>query len=350
MYLKRFRQPATMMVVMLFGLLPLGTAIAEPIPALPEISPATAAAYPSVASRRLELIGERNGLRERTRQHNSGPCRSVVENSSEAASCDRARERLASDINRHIEASKQFIIERHLIDSMNLMAKSRVEWSEADPSRLNAALNKLKPDGDPNVTDTEIRETWRDVLSRGQTQELAREAAKGDGPGLYGAGEQTRHEDCAIFALATAAGQPYGVVAARATELVGAGEWRSAAERAEPQKAIEQRGLKGGEVIMLAEVFGEVEVVHSGDFAATLKGGRPVMVNLVPENGDVDRGHQVVLARAFQHGGETWYEMIDSNQGPRRRLYVSARELEIMLQENGVAFRAEAKKTPMLFR
>lgn len=347
---KIFRQIATMMALVLFGLLPLGTAIAEPIPALPDISPATAAAYPDIASRRLKLVSERNGLRERTRQHNSGSCRSVVENSPEAASCDRARKTLASDINRHIEASKQFINERHLIDSMNLMAKSQEGLGDADLARLDAALNSLKPDGDPKVTDIEIRQTWRDVLSRGQVQELARKAATGDGPGLYGAGEQTRHEDCAIFALATATGQPYGVIAARATALVGAGEWRSAAERAEPQKTIEQRGLNGGEVIMLAEVFGQVEVVPSGDFAATLKGGRPVMVNLVPENGDVDRGHQVVLAKAYQHGGGTWYEVIDSNQGPLRRLYLSARELEIMLQENGVAFRAEAKQTPMLFR
>jgi predicted secreted protein len=350
MDLRRFRQIARIMAVVWFGLLPWGTAIAEPIPALPEISPATATAYPDIASRRLELVSERNGLRERTRQHNSGPCRSVVENSPEAASCDRARETLASDINRHIEASKQFIVERHLIDSMNLMAKNQGGWSEPELTRLDAALNTLKPDGDPNVTNIEIRQTWRDVLSRGQAQEFAREAAKGDGLGLYGAGEQTRHQDCAIFALATATGRPYGAVAAQATALVGAGEWRSAAERAEPQKAIEQRGLKGGEVIMLAEVFGQVEVVRSTEFTAILQGGRPVMVNLVPESGNVDRGHQVVLSKAFQHGGETWYEMIDSNQGPLRRLYLSARELEIMLKENGVAFRAEDKTTPMLFR
>jgi hypothetical protein len=345
--LKRIRQIARIMAVVLFGLLPLGTVSAEPIPALPEISPA---AYPGLALRRLELVGERNGLRERTRQHNSGSCRSVVENSPEAASCDRAREALASDINRHIEASKQFIIEKHQIDSMNLLAKSQGGWSDAELTRLNTALNTLKPDGDPNVTNIEIRQTWRNVLSRGQAQEFAREAAKGDGPGLYGAGEQTRHQDCAIFALATATGRPYGAVAAQATALVGAGEWRSAAERAEPQKAIEQRGLKGGEVIMLAEVFGQVEVVRSTEFVTILQGGRPVMVNLVPESGDVDSGHQVVLSKAFQHGGETWYEMIDSNQGPLRRLYVNARELAIMLQENGVASRAEAKTTPMLFR
>jgi hypothetical protein len=346
MDLKLFRQIATMFAVVLFGLLPLGMATAEPIPALPEISPA---AYPGLALRRLELVGERNGLRERSRQHNSGSCRSVVENSPEAAACASAREVLTADINRHIEASKQFIIEKHLIDSMNFLAKSQGGWSDAERTRLNTALNKLKPDGDPNVTNIEIRQTWLDVLSRGQAQEFARQAAQGDGPGLYGAGEQSS-QDCALFALATATGRPYGAVAAQATALVGAGEWRSAAERAEPQKAIEQRGLYGGEVIMLAEVFGQVEVVHSGDFAATLKGGRPVMVNLVPENGNIDSAHQVVLAKAFQHGGETWYEMIDSNQGPLRRLYLSTRELEIMLKENGVAFRAEPETTVRFLR
>ncbi len=332
----------------LFVLLFTGVASAAEIPALPNVSAAVAAAHPDLAAWRTSLVNERSVLRSQTKSHNS-VCDAVEEGSAADASCTHALTVLSAKIARHVEASWKFI-EKHLIDSINLMAKSRRGWSDDELARLDAALNKLKPDGDPNVTNIEIRQTWRDVLFRGQAQEFARKAAQGDGPGLYGAGEQTRHEDCTIFALATAAGLPYGVVAARATALVGAGEWRSAAERAEPQKTIEQRGLNGGEVIMLAEVFGQVEVVLSTKFAATLKGGRPVLVNLVPENGDVKRGHQVVLTKAFQHGGGTWYEMIDSNQGPLRRLYLSARELEIMLKENGVAFRAEDKTTPMLFR
>jgi hypothetical protein len=32
---------------------------------------------------------------------------------------------------------------------------------------------------------------------------------------------------------------------------------------------------------------------------------------------------------------------MDSNQGAQRRLYVSAKELSTLLQENGVAYRSE---------
>jgi hypothetical protein len=71
---------------------------------------------------------------------------------------------------------------------------------------------------------------------------------------------------------------------------------------------------------------------------------------VVPANGNVDRGHEVVLTKVFAHGGENWYEMIDSNQGPQRRLYLSARELNTILQENGVAYRPEPGTVPKLFR
>jgi len=343
-----FRHMAKMIAVMLFGLLPLGTAIAASIPALPEILPVTAAAYPDLVSRRAALAIERNLLRDRTRQHN-GLCRSVAEGSPEAARCDSAREVLAADIERHIQASKKFIA-THMVNSMSLLAKRLEGWSTDEQDRLGVALDKLKSDGDPDVTDADIRQTWLGVLSRDQTQDFAREAAQGDGPGLYGAGEQTRYQDCAVFALANAAGLPYGAVAARATELLREGEWHSAAERAKPQKAIEERGLNGGEVILLAEVFGQVEVVNSKEFAETLKGGRPVMVNVVPASGDVEGAHQVVLTKAFQHHGESWYEMMDSNQGHLRRLHLSARELNVILQENGVAFSPEPDTTPQLLR
>jgi len=90
--------------------------------------------------------------------------------------------------------------------------------------------------------------------------------------------------------------------------------------------------------------------VPSSAFAMTLKQGRPVMVNVVPQDGNVNGGHQVVLAKTFQHGGETWYEVVDSNQGPQRRLYLSSKELGTVLQENGVAFRPEPKTTSKLLR
>ena len=226
----------------------------------------------------------------------------------------------------------------------------QLEWSAEKKARLDTALNKLGFDGDPNVTGTQIRRTWKDVVTRGQDAELAREASQGDGLGFPGAGTQTVNNDCAVFALANAAGLPYGVVAARATDLIRQGEWRDAAERANPQAAIEQKGLKGGEVVMLAEAFGWAEVVPSSDFARTLKAGRSVMVNVVPADGDMNSGHEVVLTKTFQHGGETWFAMMDSNQGPQRRLFLSGKELNTILQENGVMFQPEPNRTPVLLR
>lgn len=52
-----------------------------------------------------------------------------------------------------------------------------------------------------------------------------------------------------------------------------------------------------------------------------------VILSVVPVDGDFRNGHQVVLTKFFQRGGETWYEMMDSNQGPQQRLYLSAKEL-----------------------
>jgi hypothetical protein len=86
------------------------------------------------------------------------------------------------------------------------------------------------------------------------------------------------------------------------------------------------------------------------DFPKTLNEGRPVLVNVIPASGNFDSGHEVVLTKTFQHDGETWYEMMDSNQGAQRRLYMSANELATIQKENGVAFRPESKTVPKLFR
>ena len=233
-----------------------------------------------------------------------------------------------------------------IINDMNALAK-KLGWSADEQARLDKALNNLVSDGDG--TSAQSRQAWQNVLARGQGEGFAREASQGVGPGFPGAGTQS-YQDCAVFALANASGLPYGVVAARATELIRQGEWRDAAERANPQKVIEQKGLIGGEVIMLAEALGQAEVVTRTDFAKTLKEGRPVMVSVVPADGDFRNGHEVVLTKVFQRGGETWYEMMDSNQGPQRRLYVSAKELTTIQKENGVAFRPEPGTTTKLLR
>lgn len=106
MSLKEFL--ATMIAVVLFGLLPLGKATAEAIPALPEIEPVVAVDNPELAQRRIALSQERDALRSRTQQHNAA-CRSVEEGSAAVATCTRSLAALQSELARHIQASKQFI-------------------------------------------------------------------------------------------------------------------------------------------------------------------------------------------------------------------------------------------------
>lgn len=304
-----------------------------------------------LTAKRQPLVERKLALMEAGRAINES-CNAVERGSTAHANCrDRAAtfgervralrigvELLGDEIDNAVGA--------HTIRSMNALAE-RLGWRAAERARLASALNELAFDGDPNATDADISRTWREVLARG-AGEFAREAAATPGPGMVGAGTQTRYEDCAIFALANAIGLPYDVVATRATKLVGEGEWRDAAERAAPGRAIEKRGLMGGEVVLLAEALGQVDVVPSGAFARTIREGRPVMVNLVPER--LSGGHQVVLTKVFQRGDVTWFEMMDSNQGPLRRLYLTAAELGTLLQENGVTIRPEAGTTPMRLR
>jgi hypothetical protein len=233
------------------------------------------------------------------------------------------------------------------INRMNALA-GRLGWDPEKRSQLADALKALHSDGDANATDIQIRSAWQQVLARRQDQALAQEASGGDGLGFPGAGTQTTHEDCAVFALANAAGLPYGVVASRAGELIRQGDWHDAGDRANPQALIEQKGLNGGEVVMLTESFGQAQVVQSSNFPETLKQGRPIMVNVIPPDGDLDAGHEVVLTKTFQHQGETWYVMMDSNQGSQQRLFVSQKELGTMLQENGVAYRPDKGATVKL--
>jgi len=302
-----------------------------------------------LALRKLALIEQGEALNQ--------SCSKIKKDSSQHQGCLTKQRQFNADVETlrtgmdqladDIDAAFAIHIKR-IINSMNALAR-QLGWSSEEQARLDKALNDLASDGDPATSD-QIVQAWRAVLTRGQKEDLARLAAQGDGQGFPGAGQQTRHQDCAVFALANAAGLPYGVAAARAAELIRQGEWRKADERANPQQTIEKKGLTGGEVIMLAEAFGQVEVVRSADFAKVLKEGRPLLVNVVPANGNVSGGHQVVLTKTFQHAGETWYEMMDSNQGPLRRLYISNKELNTILQENGVAFRPEPGMTPMLLR
>ncbi len=329
--------------------------LAQQIPALTILPPDLSLTNPALAQRRSELMQERASLHGRITDMNAR-CASVLAGSAADAACQKTQTELSIALNSHIQKSGDFNADAQPAVRANILIKNmdvlaiKLGWTLEKQARLNTALRKLDFDGDPNVTGGQVRSAWQEILSRGEDASLAREASQGGGLGFPGAGAQTTDEDCAIFALANATGLPYGVVAARATGLIGQEDWRSASERANPQSYVETQGLNGGEVVMLAESFGQAEVVRSSEFVNTLNAGRPIMINVVPPNGDVNGGHEVVLTKTFQHAGETWFVMMDSNQGPERRLFLSSKELNTMLQEKGVAYRPERGTTPALLR
>jgi hypothetical protein len=184
---------------------------------------------------------------------------------------------------------------------------------------------------------------WQRMDRREEDVDLIAAANAVGGKGIPGAGMQSTN-DCTLFALANAAGLPYGVVAARATKLIREGDWRRPDEREDPGRVFD-KGLNGYEVVMLAEAFGQVEVVKSSTFADVLK-DRPIMVGVTLSTKD-NKGefqsyrHEIVLTKSFQYKGETYFEVIDSNQPPTMRHYLTRTELDQIMFENGVAFRPD---------
>ena len=356
------------LVALALGLL--APTVAQQIPVLTALPPDTAASNPALAERRAALVQERAALHGKIDSLNAR-CDAVVEGSDADASCQGDQAELLSALKVHIQKSNDYnaaaesakvastsaaqpapvqASERaRIIKGINALAR-QLGWSADKLSQLNEALRRLAFDGDPDATPIQICQTWQIILARSHDASLMREASRGGGLGFPGSGTQTHFQDCTIFALANATGLPYGVVASRATELIRTGNWHSVDDRATPQLALEKRGLNGLEVVMLTEAFGQAEVVPIEDFARTLKAGRTVMVNVVPTNGNVRSGHEVVLTSTFQHNGETWFVIMDSNQGPVGRIFVRRDELNTVLQENGVAYRPEARTTPKLLR
>ena len=218
--------------------------------------------------------------------------------------------------------------------------------SKAKLDHLNNVLNSLAEDGNPDATVSQTDQVWKNILARRDfTEEFEREA-KSSAPVMPGAGTQS-FNDCTIFALANAADLPYSVVAAKAAGLISESQWHSDADRANPQDVLEKHGLDGYEVALLAESLGQAEVVPMSDFPKTLQEGRPLILDVMLQDGGK---HEVVLTKTFQHFGETWYEMMDSNQGRQQRLYLSTNELSTMLLEKGIAFRPNPGTTPQLLR
>ena len=322
--------------------------------AVPELSlvPAGCAQEKTLLRERESLEGQMKDLMHAVKA-NKARCGSVDPGSALEADCLEEGKRIKQRYAELVEKYKEFNNSVEcpiIIKQINTLAL-KLEWNADERGRLNRALNSLQADG--AWTSEDARLAWSNVLARGQDEALAQEAAQGVGRGFPGAGKQKDYNDCAIYALSNATGRPYGYVAALANKFISEGEWRNAAERANPQKEVFKTGggLNGGEVIMLAEALGQTDMVPSSAFAKTLKEGRTVIVCVVPPNGDFNFGHAVVLSKTFQHNGGTWYEMIDSNQGgPWQRRYLSEHELQAVIKENGVAFRPEPGTTPKLLR
>jgi hypothetical protein len=277
----------------------------------------------------------------------SSECRQVELGSDAATNCIAKAKRVRAAVAAYREALSTFQDEVVVADMGAVV--SGLDWTAAERARALAALSALGADGDPSSTIEDIRKAWHDVLQRIDDPAFVAEAGHGAGPGFPDAGTQA-FQDCTIFAMANATGELYDVVAARATTLIEKGSWRNAADRAHPQQVIEREGLMGGEVVLLAEAMGQVEVVPSERFASTLANGSQVMIAVVPQDGDVAMGHEIVLTRSFQHDGTSWFEAIDSNQGPMQHLFLSKRELDTILQERGVVSRPEPGTVTRLLR
>lgn len=213
----------------------------------------------------------------------------------------------------------------------------KLGWAEADRARLDAALTALGPDGTEELTSDKVEFAWSLTISKTDDPDLSKAADAVAGQVRPAVAQQGKN-DCAVAAVATAAGLPYDTVAARAEEILGKAEWLTPYERKAPLEEVSVRGgFNGGETVMLAESLGQVEVVSSGEFAKVVEAGRPVMARVITSSGE---DHEVVLTRAFQYEGKTWFEMADPGS-PKARRFVSQEHLNSILMEKGIAFRSD---------
>jgi hypothetical protein len=212
-------------------------------------------------------------------------------------------------------------------------------WTPEARAHVAASLRMLGDEAIGPVRGVALKSTWDAIYRGADDRQLAALADAGAGVSFRRAGLQ-RGQDCAVYALANASGQPYARIAALAEELIGQATWRSTFEQGDPAKVFSVGGgLMGGEVIVLAEALGRADVIAAKDFPAAIRAGHPVVVSIAasPLGLDPQARHQVALTRTFTRGGETWFEMVDSTVDGR--LFVSAAQLAAINTENGIAVR-----------
>lgn len=235
-------------------------------------------------------------------------------------------------------------------DEMVALARRLPNWTFDEVDRVRGVMFDMRRDGDRGATVIDMSNAWVAINARAGDPALAAAAAAGAGPALRGIGTQS-FEDCTIFALAAATGRPYGLVAALAGEIIRGNTTRGRADRDDPTGMIKRVGMNVYEVILLTEALGMVDVVRSENFAVTVREGHAVMVDVAMVANDLRVAHhEVVLSRTFQHDGQTWFEVIDSNLGINARHYVTQGELLTLISEHGVAYRPEPNHTVPLLR
>ncbi|MEI7612647.1 MAG: hypothetical protein WCK63_07040 [Betaproteobacteria bacterium] len=324
------------------------------------VLPGTSFAAPYLGELATELATRRANI-ERDRASLNADCGVVASTDTmKVATCKQRRDDVAQRMEkykadfRNLEIIKEAVAgERDFFTSIpqdevritlgiTILAK-RLRWSAEKQARLEKALKDLGVDGLKSISEENVRSGWSAIWENADNAGLAR-VADATGPRIPTV-SQKEGNDCAIAALATASKLPYDDVAARAKDLIRQGEWRHQAVRDDPQEAL-RKGLNGGEVVLLAESLGRAEVIPSSRFEATLKDGRPVMLNVAiiankpafPVGEPTAFGdHQIVLTKTFRYQGKTWFEMADSRY-PDNRFFVSPEKLNLILQEKGVAF------------
>lgn len=202
---------------------------------------------------------------------------------------------------------------------------------------------------DLQVPELQRRYAGTFAMDRATYAALRADARRGHGRDLIAEGFQSE-DDCAVFALANATNTPYGVAAARALEVIRTAPWRSQEERTHPAQVFsEGAGLKGGEVDILAQSFGEGHRVGRGELEGQLQQGSAIIATIDMASDNVRGSHEIVITRSFQHAGQAWYEVLDSNASPsncpaceRSRTYWPKADLEAVLNADGLAVTPKA--------
>jgi hypothetical protein len=339
-------QPCALLAVLLALIFATnGPGFAQSVPAIMDVPKNVPATWRErLEAERASLAKEREEIREKAAAHNKR-CVDVDAETPLASSCIASQTELQNRILAYGGRVRKY--NEHATQAAVIRFAEEQGWDADELKRIKTALDKLPAKLD-DVLQDDIFEVWGNIHSRSQQGRFAQMASLGAGPVLVSSGEQAGFNDCAVFALANTTGRPYGVVASVAAEILRGAAWRTTGERDNPQHTIETTGLNGGEVILLAEAFGQVKVVTDQEFVNVLEGGDAIMVNVVPE--ELGSGHETVISKTFEYDGATWFEMMDSREGQLRRLYLTEKELKTIILENGIVFYPDSKTVPKLLR